>query len=344
MPLKAPLPRFLRPWEPSQQTHVPVPVHAVYAHTRPFGQAQVLLWPCGTPDNTVIPRTVLLFIPGNPGLLDFYVPFLNAIHHDATSGSSGGAALAIFAHAHLGLSSYVGGDRSYPETSSVALPAQVQAHVEFLDELLAAYGPATRVLLVGHSVGCWLIQEVLKARAALRPRVGAYMLFPTISHIGETPCGRKLSPLFRPPWPRALAYLSLLVRHVPPYVLGLLAQPSWPRNQLQVLHGFLRAPAAIYSALTMAHDEMETVRELDVDFLRGFAENLWVYYAEEDDWVGEQREGVLRALRGTPAEGQVVHDRGGIPHAFCINHSAEVASQCVKWMRAGGFLGDVGSS
>ena len=67
MPHKAPLPRFLRPWESSLQTHwhVPsVPVHAVYTHRRPFGQAQVLLWPCGTPDNTVIPRTVLLFIPG----------------------------------------------------------------------------------------------------------------------------------------------------------------------------------------------------------------------------------------------------------------------------------------
>jgi hypothetical protein len=110
----------------------------------------------------------------------------------------------------------------------------------------------------------------------------------------------------------------------------------------------------------MANDEMETVRELDTDFLRDFAQNLWFYYAEEDDWVGDQSAVVLRALRGTgaPTESHVVLGRPGIPHAFCISasfflrvviivltyvfaavdHSAEVASQCVEWMRAGGFL------
>jgi len=98
---------------------------------------------------------------------------------------------------------------------------------------------------------------------------------------------------------------------------------SWPENQLQVVHNLLRAPAAIFAALTMANDEMQTVRELDVDFLRDFAHNLWFYYAEEDGWVGEQRAVVLRALRGTPAklESHVVLDRAGIPHAFCISAS-----------------------
>ena len=233
----------------------------------------------------------------------------------------------------------------------MALSAQVQAHLEFLDELLAAYGSATRVLLVGHSIGSWFVQEMLKARAALRLRVGAFMLFPTISHIARTPNGRMLSvrvsttlspplslsffvtlpltygsPLvawcgvqlvFRPPWPRALAFLSHLVP-IPLCMLGFL-QRSWPGNQLQVLHAFLRAPAAIYAALTMANDEMQTVRELDADFLREFAQNLWFYYAEDDGWVGEQRAVVLRAVHGTPAESHVVLGVAGIPHAFCIS-------------------------
>jgi pimeloyl-ACP methyl ester carboxylesterase len=59
----------------------------------------------------------------------------------------------------LGLSSFIGGDRSFPITSSVTLPAQVQAHLEFLDELLAAYGPETSVLLVGHSIGSWFMSK-----------------------------------------------------------------------------------------------------------------------------------------------------------------------------------------
>jgi Lipid-droplet associated hydrolase len=157
-----------------------------------------------------------LFRSGNPGLLDFYVPFLNAIHRATVSESSdshvcpsSSSSVTIFAHAHLGLSSYIGTSTDgasfpFPETSSVALPAQIEAHLEFLDVLLAAYGghrdsyPATRVLLVGHSIGAWFVQELLKARAAhwqLRTRLvlGAYLLFPTISHIGRSPCGRTLS-------------------------------------------------------------------------------------------------------------------------------------------------------
>ncbi|KAN0109027.1 DUF2305 domain containing protein [Russula decolorans] len=373
----ASLPRFLKPVQSTESsaTQVSVPVHAVYTHKHPFGDAHVLWWPaqtrtrrvCDNSNKTVpTPRTILLFIPGNPGLLDFYVPFLNAIYRSVnsdpssrSSSSSSSSSLpsgtttsvTIFAHSHLGLSSYIrlgNPDKrsrfSWPEKSSVALGAQIQAHLEFLDELLVAYDddPTTRVLLVGHSIGCWLVQEILKARAtgALRPRVRAYMLFPTISHIVRSPNGRKLSLFFRPPWPRTVAYLTLIFRHVIPLFVLRLLHPSWPTSQLRLVHNLLRAPAAIYAALTMANDEMETVRELDTDFLRDFAQNLWFYYAEEDDWVGEQFAVVLRASRGigSPTGSHVVLGRPGIPHAFCINHSAEIASQCVKWMRAGGFL------
>ncbi len=214
-------------------------------------------------------RTSLRFVLGNPGLLDFYVPFLNAIYRSVNSSSdppsssesspsrrpsesSASAGLTIFAHSHLGLSSYIPvgiGDghsdkpnqepkrksyyswptlpvASWPETSSVALRAQIQAHLEFLDELLVAYDDGsttgtTRVLLVGHSIGCWLIQEMLKARAAgsatLRPRVGVFMLFPTISHIAQSPNGRKLSVRISPTPLSPYIYTPLLtLANAPP--------------------------------------------------------------------------------------------------------------------------------
>jgi hypothetical protein len=94
---------------------------------------------------------------------------------------------------------------------------------------------------------------------------------------------------------------------------------SWPESQLQVLRRFMQSPAAIYAGFTMANDEMKTVLELDVGFLREFSDRVWFYYAEKDDWVGEQREVVLRVLRGTPAEARVVHGRSDIPHGFCIS-------------------------
>ncbi|KAN0132802.1 DUF2305 domain containing protein [Lactarius tabidus] len=339
------LPRFLQPsLQPPLPTQAPrpPPVHAVYSHEQPFGQSQVLWWPWRPQNGSVqvMPRTVLLFIPGNPGLLDFYMPFLDAIYDKVSTSAT------IFAHAHLGLSSFIGGDRSFPKTSSVTLPAQVQAHLEFLDELLAAYGPEATVLLVGHSIGSWFVQEMLKARATAlhpRPRVGVFMLFPVISEVVSSPGGKRFSPFFRPPWPSVFAYVSLLLKYAPQWILRLFV-PSWPESQLQVLRRLLQSPAAIYAALTMADDEMRTVLELDVNFLREFSDKLWFYYVEKDHWVGNQREVVLRVLSGTPAEVRVVHGHSDIPHDFSINHGIEVASQCVKWIDTGGFLGDVGST
>jgi hypothetical protein len=61
------LPRFLKPCQPQRSAiRVAVPVHAVYTHKHPFGDAQVLWWPAGSQayDGEVAPRTILLFIPG----------------------------------------------------------------------------------------------------------------------------------------------------------------------------------------------------------------------------------------------------------------------------------------
>ena len=108
------------------------------------------------------------------------------------------------------------------------------------------------------------------------------------------------------------------MQHTPQWALRLVLH-SWPESQLQVLRRFLQAPAALYASLTMADDEMKTVLELDVGFLREFSDKVWFYYAERDDWVGGQREVVLRALRGTPAEVRVVHGHSDIPHGFTIS-------------------------
>ena len=97
--------------------------------------------------------------------------------------------------------------------------------------------------------------------------------------------------------------------------------PSWPENQLQVIRRFLQSPAALYAGFTMADDEMRTVLELDISFVREFSDKVWFYYAERDHWVGEEREVVLRALHGTPAAARVVHGRSDIPHGFCISES-----------------------
>ncbi|KAI0062556.1 hypothetical protein BV25DRAFT_1870311 [Artomyces pyxidatus] len=326
------LPAFLESWgelavsptSPEDTRHV----NAVFRHKHPLGPAQTLWWPAGTKEST--PDTVILFLPGNPGLLGFYIPFLTAIHA-ATSSSS----LSIIAHGYLGLQSCFGGDSNRPDVPTIQLPAQIEAKLEVVDALRLAYGPKTKILLVGHSLGTWMALQILKARPDVA--AGAFLLFPTVSDMGGTPNGKRFSHLFRPPLPRIISHLSVLVRSLPLRILSVLF-PGWPDAQLLVLRTLLRSPSAIYTVLTLANNEIETIRELDVAVLDQHVEHLWLYFAEDDDWVGEQREHILRALHGTPAAVRVVHGHRDVPHAFSINHGEELATQCLEWLRTGNFV------
>jgi len=56
-------------------------------------------------------------------------PVVRAAAFDATYHQ---VANVIVSPVYLGLSSYIFGDRSFSDFSSEALPAQIQAHMEFL--------------------------------------------------------------------------------------------------------------------------------------------------------------------------------------------------------------------
>jgi Lipid-droplet associated hydrolase len=67
----------------------------------------------------------------------------------------------------------------------------------------------------------------------------------------------------------------------------------------------------------MARDEMRTISAPDASFLTQHSSKLWLYYAEKDDWVGKEREAIIELL-GESTDVKIVHDKQGVPHAFCI--------------------------
>jgi len=124
------------------------------------------------------------------------------------------------------------------------------------------------------------------------------------------------------PVPRfAISCLGYLARFIPFAVLSRLFQ-DWPQPQVQVLRELISSPSAIDAALSMAYDEMRTIKDLDLALLQEFKDKLCFYYAEEDDWVGEEKARVLNALHPDEGAVTIVQDVHGIPHAFCISKSA----------------------
>ena len=135
---------------------------------------------------------------------------------------------------------------------------------------------------------------------------------------------------YRPP--SIISWLSIATRSFPRLVLETLF-PQWPKEQLLVLRRLLNSPDTIRAALTMAHDEMRTIRDLEGELLQSHAKKIHAYYGVEDNWVLERdREEVVGILfPQDPDSIKILRCKQGIPHAFCINHGRQMARQCAAW-------------
>ncbi|KAJ7786128.1 hypothetical protein B0H16DRAFT_1355289 [Mycena metata] len=283
------LPPFLVPFGQATKTD---PREGVFNHSN-LGPAHSLWWNSDGP-----PEAVFLFIPGNPGLVQFYTEFLGLLRSEHPH-------LAVFAHAHLGHTPGIFSDKH-------SLSAQVESAIQALDAVHTIF-PAAKIILSGHSVGSWIALQVLKARPSDISQV--FLLCPTITHIADTPNGRRLSWFFRSPLPRLISWLSYLTRPLP---LSLLF--PWPVLQITVLRSLLNDPATIFACLSMAHEEMVTIREVDLTLLEEHGHKIYLYFAAKDDWVSTYEAKITRLFDASRVE------RADVPHAFCLHHGAKVAA------------------
>lgn len=67
----------------------------------------------------------------------------------------------------------------------------------------------------------------------------------------------------------------------------------------------------------MANDEMDHIRNLDLSMLGTYSDQTWLYFAVEDDWVGEQKAQILHSSNLDFTK--IAHGQPDIPHAFCIS-------------------------
>ena len=125
--------------------------------------------------------------------------------------------------------------------------------------------------------------------------------------------------LFVPPLPKVISMASYATRLIPLPMLSMFF-PDWPHEQLLVLRSLLHSPSAIFAALTLAHDEMNTVKDPDVPLLQTFSNRIHLYYAAHDGWVGEQKDLLLKELE-LHIDVKIAHGADDIPHAFVISKS-----------------------
>jgi len=142
------LPPFLRKIDPSA-TDDGAYTEAVFTHSDGLGSAHSIWW---HPTVPLAESTVILFVPGNPGLAAFYTEYLSELRSRSPS-------LAILAHSLLGHMPKVLDQSVFTNPSAVGLPAQLKSAVEALDAIKQTLQPKN-IVLVGHSLGGWLCLQV----------------------------------------------------------------------------------------------------------------------------------------------------------------------------------------
>ncbi|XP_032673859.1 lipid droplet-associated hydrolase [Odontomachus brunneus] len=230
-------------------------------------------------------KQIVLVITGNPGVPGFYENFIKAIN----SKLSFDTPVWIIGHA---------GHVQPPEDLAIAMPtnkkwrdhysltAQVQHKVEFIK----TYVPEDAELhLIGHSIGAWIVLNLLKDHDINKRIKKCYLLFPTIEYMAETNNGwifHNIISRVAPLW----IFLSWIFTTIFPSFLQTCFISIFsffngiPTRYIKTIQKMLN-PKALYRIINLAVEELKYVKEADHETISKYSDKLWFYYGASDGWV-----------------------------------------------------------
>ncbi|XP_071524363.1 lipid droplet-associated hydrolase [Panulirus ornatus] len=271
------------------------------------------------------PKSIILIIPGNPGVASYYVSFMQAIY----SHLSNKHAVWTISHAGHCCTSDIS---FWPDDSHVYnLKDQINHKISFIQD----YVPReARITLIGHSIGCHIILKILKS---FKPHSEVtiaknYLLFPTIERMRITPNGERL-------WP-VLSYFRWLVILLTACVFILPERVKekilrWYFRASHVPDCFFQAtielfhPKVMQNVLWMAFNELVQVCEADIETISKFKSEIVFYYGATDGWCPRvYRDELMLKVEGLHA----ILCKNGYQHAFVMEHSEPMGEILFEWI------------
>lgn len=233
-------------------------------------------------------NTIILFIPGNPGLLDCCRDFMRQLYEKLN--------VPVIGMGHAG-HSILPADYPLPNPTIESRPelytleAQVIHKQTFIEDYLT---PNTNIICVGWSIGCYIILELLKSKIGDRIQRGI-LLFPTIERMCQTVEGQRITKLVNWFYYPLLASTNL-IKHLPTawqkkimhhFLTKTIPGPKSGEQPVQsAIDGMLTIldPQCIKCVISMVVDELQQVNELDVETIDQNVERLSIFYADSDPW------------------------------------------------------------
>lgn len=209
----------------------------------------------------------------------------------------------------------------------LSLSEQIHHKLDFIESSIPA---STPLVLIGHSIGCHMILQMLKSLNEKRV-LKCFFLFPTIERMSESPKGKVVTPLLHylrwilPVFTYPIYYL--IPDRVKRYLVDYLYAPV-PEC---IADGVLRlaSPTALRNCASLANNEMQVVHEADYDLLSSHIGKIHFYYGMEDHWCPVE---FYQQMKDRFPDAEIHLCKNRIPHAFVMDSSAEMATLLWNWI------------
>ncbi|XP_053291205.1 lipid droplet-associated hydrolase [Pleuronectes platessa] len=275
-------------------------------------------------------KLLFLVIPGNPGIVGYYKTFMLTLH-------------SMFGYHHPVWAVSQAGHCVPPDSMDMVEDASLAAEqdvfglngqIEHKLAFLRKHVPReTSLVLIGHSIGCYIILEMMKRDPELKI-LKAVMLFPTIERMVETPQGKVMTPV--------LCHMRY-VAYLPVFLLSLLPD-SLKGSLIKLVFGGIRyldlsvvrptvgllSGDCAANAMYMGGQEMKKVLERDNITIKKNLEKLIFYYGATDHWCPVQY--YLDIKQDFP-HGDIRLCEKGFRHAFVLDAGRDVAKMVAEWIR-----------
>ncbi|XP_062864052.1 lipid droplet-associated hydrolase [Trichomycterus rosablanca] len=275
------------------------------------------------------PRLLFLIIPGNPGMVGFYKTFMWTLYQAYNQRHP------VWAVSHAGHCAPpetmdLVEDASVTESDVFGLNGQIEHKLAFLLEHVPR---DTHLVLIGHSIGCYIILEMMKRDPELKV-LKSILLFPTIERMACTLQGKVMTPVLC--HLRYAAYLPIFLLSLLPARLKACMVQLVLRN-IQSLD-VTTVPATVSlinvdcaaNAMYMGGQEMRLVLDRDNSTIRQHLDKLIFYYGATDHWCPVQ---YYQDIRRDFPDGDIRLCERGLRHAFVLDAGEEMADMITDWIQ-----------
>lgn len=209
------------------------------------------------------------------------------------------------------------------------LDAQIQHKIDFIK----AYVPDdVKIHLIGHSIGAWMILELLK-NAEIKAKIQhCYLLFPTIEGMAKSPNGFFFTKIFQPLWfllrliiilfnkcPKMFQAFILLIYFfifsIPRHFMGTALKYSHINIMEKVLY--------------LGDEEMKRVVTADVRTIHENRSIIKFYYGASDGWAPTK---YYQQLRNNIPDVDAEIDIYQMSHAFVLSSSVQMGKLVGSWI------------